>query len=359
MLDRGIDYHVSCPVVDLITSDGDVVGVTVKPEGEAVRSVYAGSVLLNTGGFDWNETFAHRYLPGPEAHPQTPPSNTGDGHAMAMGVGAGTALMDKAVWHPSIHIPGDEHDEGEPLYRMFNLELSKPHCVVVNSAGQRFSTEAAYYALADAWARIDTLSQTYPNVPSWFICDSQYREKYGLPGVRAGQPVPAWIHQSDDVRSLAKDLGVNPDGLADEIRTFNHDATTGTDTRFDRGSNAYERYWGDPQYEGPNPTMGPLAVGPYYGFPLHLAHAGTRGGAVTSPDGQVLRPDGTPIVGLYASGNTAANVLFGAGYASGSAVGSSLVFGYLAAQHVIDRVRAGTVRAASPAPSGTRRAPAT
>jgi succinate dehydrogenase/fumarate reductase flavoprotein subunit/carbon monoxide dehydrogenase subunit G len=336
ILERGIEYHVSTPMVGLLRDGDKVVGLEVEPDGQPRRKIYAYAVLLNTGGFDWNDELARRYLPGPVAHPQTPPSNTGDGHIAAMKVGAGTALMDKAVWHPSIQIPGDTHDEGAPLYRMFNMELSKPHAVVVNSAGKRFSTEAAYYALADAWAHIDTLSRTYPNIPSFLICDEQYKSKYGFPGMREGDPAPSWICSAPTLPGLAKLLGIDGDALVAQVERYNADCVTGVDTEFARGENAYERYWGDPAHDGPNPTMGPIEKAPFYGFETHLAHAGTRGGVLISVHGQVLQPDGTPIPGLYASGNTAANQLFGAGYASGSAVGSSLVFGYLAGRHVIE-----------------------
>jgi 3-oxosteroid 1-dehydrogenase len=83
--------------------------------------------------------------------------------------------------------------------------------------------------------------------------------------------------------------------------------------------------------------MGTVERPPFYAVQVHPSHAGTRGGVVISPEGQVLRPDGSPIEGLFACGNTAANLLFGAGYGSGSAVGSSMIFGYLAARHLADR----------------------
>jgi succinate dehydrogenase/fumarate reductase flavoprotein subunit/carbon monoxide dehydrogenase subunit G len=348
VLERGIEYHLSTPVAGLLRSGGDVVGIRVESEG-ATENVTAGAVLLNTGGFDWNESWSRRYLPGPIAHPQTPPSNTGDGHVMAMGAGAGTALMDKAVWHPSIQIPGDTHDEGNTLYRMFNLELSKPHCVVVNKNGRRFATEAAYYALSEAWMQVNALNRTYPNVPSYFICDATYREKYGLPGVGNEEETPGWITARPSLEELALALDIDPVPFAEEIATFNRDAETGEDSRFARGATAYERYWGDPTFDGPNPTMGPLEIAPFYAFQVHPSHAGTRGGVTISPQGRVLATDGAPITGLYACGNTAANLLFGAGYASGSAVGSSLVFGYLAAVDVIER-SGGRVASTKPAP---------
>jgi succinate dehydrogenase/fumarate reductase flavoprotein subunit/carbon monoxide dehydrogenase subunit G len=335
VVERGIEFHVSTPVVDLIREDDRVVGVEIAPRGAPKRRLRAEAVLLNTGGFDWNEELAARYLPGPISYPQTPPSNTGDGHLMAFRAGAGTALMDKAVWHPSIRIPGDLHEEGQQLYRMFNMELSKPHSIVVNAAGKRFATEAAYYAVADAWGHIDTLSRTYPNMPSYFICDQQYFAKYGLPGLAVGDDIPAWISVSDTLEGLAEKLEVDPAAFAEQVERYNGYTTDGVDPEFKRGETAYEAYWGDPNHDGPNPTMGAVSEAPFYGFPISFSHAGTRGGVTTSPDGQALRADGSVIEGLYVSGNTAANQLFGAGYGSGSAVGSSLVFGVLAAEHVV------------------------
>ncbi len=335
-LERDIPYTLSSAGRELIIEDGRVVGIEVEDaSGERTEVRARRGVLLNTGGFDWDEELARHYLPGPRVTPQTPPTNTGDGHRMAMGAGAATALLDMALWHPSILIPNDTHATGEPLYRMFNAELSKPHCIVVNKTGARFSSEAAYYALADSWFETDWKTREFLNLPSYFIADHRYTEKYGMPGVREGEPVPDWITEADTIGELADKLGVDRAGLEAEVATYNRDCEDGVDTRFNRGSMAYERYWGDPDHDGPNPTMGSIVEAPFHAFPLHLTHAGTRGGVMISPAAEVLRAGGGAIPGLYACGNTAANLLFGAGYGSGSAVGSSMVFGFLAAEHMI------------------------
>ncbi|HEY1529851.1 MAG TPA: FAD-binding protein [Galbitalea sp.] len=336
VLERGIPYSVGSPLRGLTARGGRVSGVLIAgPEGPRRIRVRRG-VLLNTGGFDWNRELARRYLPGAEAHPQTPPSNTGDGLSMAMAAGAATALMDKALLHPALRIPGDTHD-GEQLYRMFNAELSKPHGIVVDRTGRRFASEAAYFDLSEAWNRVDHRFRTHPHVPSYLVFDDVYRERYGLPCVRPGESVPEWMPHSDSLEGLAEQIDVDPVGLVSEVADYNRACADGTDPRFDRGASAYERYWGDPDHESPNPTMGTVERPPFYAVQVHPSHAGTRGGVVISPEGQVLRPDGSPIEGLFACGNTAANLLFGAGYGSGSAVGSSMIFGYLAARHLADR----------------------
>jgi 3-oxosteroid 1-dehydrogenase len=335
VLEREIPYYVDTAVRSLITDNGTVLGIVVEgPDGQPRRILAERGVLLNTGGFDWDTALSRRYLPGPPVFAQTPPSNTGDGLRMAMGLGAATALMDKALWHPAIMIPGDVHDTGEQLYRMFNAELSKPHSVVVNRSGHRFVSEAAYYAMADAWFEIDWRDREYANLPSYFVADEQYRRKYGMPGVRDGEPVPDWITQAGSLEALAGALGIDPAGLTEEVARYNADCLAGSDSRFRRGEMAYERYWGDPDHDGPNPTMGPVTEPPFHAFPLYLTHAGTRGGVLIDRSARVQSVEGKVIPGLYACGNTAANLLFGAGYGSGSAVGSSMVFGYLAAQNV-------------------------
>ena len=337
VLERGIEYHVSTSVCGLLVEHNRVVGIRFeRKDGSSGELRASRGVLLNTGGFDWNDTMARRHLPGPKTWPQTPPSNTGDGHALAAGLGAAVALMDKAVLHPAIHIPGEEHD-GKPLYRMFNAELSKPHSVLVNNKGHRFVSETAYFAVSDSWNQVDPRYRTYTNVPSYLIVDSQYRRKYGLPGVHPGAPMPNWMPHANTLADLAGLLGVDALGLENEIAIFNRDCDSGVDTRFDRGASAYERFWGDADHDGQNPTMGSLAEPPFFAVQVHPSHAGTRGGVLTSPNAEVLRMDGSVIEGLFACGNTAANLLFGAGYGSGSAVGSSMVFGYLAAEFMARR----------------------
>jgi 3-oxosteroid 1-dehydrogenase len=334
VLQRGISYHVSTPVTRLIFERGGVPGVLVRHSDgreEEIRARYG--VLLNTGGFDWNDEMAKRYLPGPKTFPQTPPGNTGDGHVMAMGLGAAVALMDKAVLHPAIRIPLEQHD-GKPLYRMFNAELAKPHSMLVNVMGKRFASETAYFGICDGWNDVDQRLRGYPNVPSYMILDDQYRESYGLPRLPTDAIVPAWIVEADSLGELAAKLKIDVQGLHNEIATYNRDCANGIDTRFGRGKSEYERYWGDPG-QHPNPTMGTISRAPFYGFEVHPSHAGTRGGVVITPDAQVKRTDGSIIQGLYACGNTAANLLFGAGYGSGASVGSSMVFGFHAAKHAI------------------------
>jgi 3-oxosteroid 1-dehydrogenase len=58
---------------------------------------------------------------------------------------------------------------------------------------------------------------------------------------------------------------------------------------------------------------------------------GTKGGLRTDEGARVLREDGTPIAGLYATGNASASVM-GHSYAgAGATIGPAMTFGYIAA----------------------------
>jgi succinate dehydrogenase/fumarate reductase flavoprotein subunit len=329
-LERGLPYALNTPVVDLVTEAGRVSGVVAEIDGRRQTIRARRGVLLNTGGFEWNAEMNSRHLPVPEVHAFTPPVNSGDGHIMGMRIGAATALMDQSQWDPTIRIPGETHD-GEPLYTMFLEPLSRPHSMVVNRAGRRFANESSHFCFTDEWMRYDSRTRQYMNLHAYMIADSQYRRKYGLPKVPADGPVPPWIAAADTLEELASRIDVDGAALARQVAEFNSYAKTGEDAQFARGSDPYDRYWGDPQHM-PNPVLGDLSEPPFYALQLHLGTAGNRGGLVIDTRGRVVSVTGTPIAGLYACGHTAADLVFGGGYNSGTAIGSAMAFGHLAAK---------------------------
>lgn len=332
-LERELPYALNTPVVELLEENGRVSAVVVETEGGQKTIRARRGVLLNTGGFEWNAEMNTRYLPVPNVHGFTPPVNTGDGHVMGMRLGAATALMDQAQWDPTIQIPGETHD-GEPLYLMFLEPLSRPHSMVVNKAGRRFANESSHFCFTDDWLRYDSRTRQYMNFPAYFVLDNQYLSKYGLPKSAPGDPVPSWIIQANSLEELATKVGIDPAGLAEQAAQFNGFARTGVDQQFDRGSDEYDRYWGDPQHE-PSPVLGDLSEPPFYALELHLGSAGNRGGLVIDGHGRVKSVTGSRIEGLYACGHTAADLVFGGGYNSGTAIGSAMAFGRLAAQDAI------------------------
>jgi 3-oxosteroid 1-dehydrogenase len=91
----------------------------------------------------------------------------------------------------------------------------------------------------------------------------------------------------------------------------------------------------------PNPTMYPFSeTGPYYAVTLGASCLGTKGGPRINTKSQIVRPDGTPIPGLYGAGNCIASPAGAAYWGGGSTLGPALTHGYLAGKHVTtERVR--------------------
>jgi predicted oxidoreductase len=89
--------------------------------------------------------------------------------------------------------------------------------------------------------------------------------------------------------------------------------------------------------------MAPLADhGPYYSALLVAGTLDTKGGPRVDRHGRVLRPDGQPIVGLYAVGNCAGSPTGVAYWGAGGTLGPMVTYAWLAGRHAAtaDRVSA-------------------
>ncbi len=185
------------------------------------------------------------------------------------------------------------------------------------------------------------------NLPCWMIIDQRYRNRYVFAGVPPRRPFPGrWykagvIQRATTVGELATKIGVDAATLERTVERFNGFAKTGKDEQYGRGDSGYDRYYGDPTVK-PNPCLSPIDQGPFYAVVMVPGDLGTKGGVRTDVRARVLRADGSVIDGLYAAGNVSAPVM-GHTYAGpGATIGPAITFGYLAAQDIAERARAGS-----------------
>ena len=129
-------------------------------------------------------------------------------------------------------------------------------------------------------------------------------------------------------------MDVDPAGLQATVDKVAKYSETGIDEDFGSGGNAYDRYYGDPSIE-PNPCLAPLAKAPFYAFPVYPGDIGTKGGIDVDVNAQAIDKKGTPIAGLYATGNTASSVMGRTYPGAGSTLGPAMTFGYVAARHAM------------------------
>jgi 3-oxosteroid 1-dehydrogenase len=129
-------------------------------------------------------------------------------------------------------------------------------------------------------------------------------------------------------------MGVPAHALRATIDRFNAYAAKGEDPDFDRGAAAYDKMYGDPTVS-PNPSLAPIAQGPFYAMPIYPGDIGTNGGLRTDEKARVISRDGRPIPGLYAIGNNAASAMGESYPGAGVTIGPALTFGYLAARDAL------------------------
>ena len=300
-------------------------GVAVELEQhDGVTRIAARSVVLATGGFDWDRKLRTRLHPRAQRASGAPPSNTGDGLRIAERAGARTDNLSEGWWMPMTAIPGETLG-GEQFYRSLIRERGLPRQIVVNAAGRRFVDEAlAYNEIGKALnAQAGAVHMVF---------DAGYRARYPLPGLGREGPVPDWVAQGASLAELAARIDVDPAALEHTVHRWNEGCAAGTDPDFGRGEDAYERFCGDPAAR-PNRSLGPIDEAPYFAVEVLAGTIGTKGGPVTDTDGVVLARDGNPIPGLYAVGNTAAFWTADGYPGPGATLAVAMTMGYRAGLH--------------------------
>ena len=327
-LRASVPIRLETAMTGLIERDGAVVGITVSgPDGEHRIGARRG-VLLDTGGFSHNRAMRESYQPKPAsvAWTQSNPGDTGEAITMAQALGADVDLMDQAWWTPGSLLP-------DGRYGGFHVpgESGKPHIIIVDRAGRRIGDESGAY--------MEFGQRMYARgaVPAFAIIESRALRHYSWGPIMVGTAIEphiaaGYLKRADTLEDLARQCGVDPAGLVDEVRRFNGFAASGVDADFQRGSSAFGRHMGDPTNK-PNPSLGAIEQGPFYAVTIWPMDVGTSGGLVTDEHARVLRTDGTPIAGLYATGNTTAPVVGACYPGAGASIGGAIAFGYVAAQH--------------------------
>lgn len=248
-------------------------------------------------------------------------------------LGAAVAQMDEMVGNPAALPPAMPGD-----IALVVSEIAKPHSLVVDQSGERYTNEAQSYMAfcQDMLAR----HSFAPAVPSWLIFDSQYMAKYMIAGTLPGSRKPqdwygsGWLKKAASMTELAEKLGISAEQLVATIERFNGFCRTGKDLDFNRGGKAFDRFLGD-RTHWPSPSLGAVVKPPFYAYPFYPGDVGTYGGVVTDSHARVVREDGSPIPGLYATGTTTASVMGRAYPGAGCSIGPSFTWGFVAAIHAV------------------------
>ncbi|MET4429405.1 FAD-binding protein [Mycolicibacterium sp. 624] len=301
--DLGVTIRYETGATNLIVDDSAVCGVRWKHFTET-GSIRAKSVVIAAGGFAMNADMVAKYTPalGQERrtkhHGLVAPYILGnpndDGLGIRLGVSAGGVaknldqlFITAAAYPPEILLTG----------------------LIVNKEGRRFVAEDSYHSRTSAFV----LEQ--PDQSAYLIVDEAHMQMPEMPLIKF---IDGW----ETVAEMAAALGIPEGNLVETLQRYNENAARGEDPDFHKQPEHLAA-----QDKGPWAAFDlSLGVAMYSGF--------TMGGLRVSIDGEVLRPDGSAVSGLYAAGACAANIAAdGKGYASGTQLGEGSFFGRRAGRH--------------------------
>lgn len=330
-IDAGVDLYEATPVEGLVTADGKVTGVRATLKGVSTEIAANKGVILASGGFSANAEMRKAYLPFAQQHVSILPyENTGDGIVSAQSAGAvmGAENHVNAVWAV---VSKRTRDDGYIERYAHLIDMSKPGCIAVNKAGERFGNEASVHF-------VEVMHATGA-VPAHIIANAKFVKKYGmglvLPGGGKLKEMVAcgYMKTATTLAELAAQIGVDASGLEATAAKVNADAATGKDTQFGKGDSRIDIEIGDPKHT-PNACFGPLGDGPYYAIEIFPGDGSTTVGLKIDDKCRVIGHDGAPIAGLYAAGLDANSIWQGKSPAHGCNVGPAMVTGYIAGKSV-------------------------
>ncbi len=338
-LDRGIAMHTGVSVEELISDDGRIIGLRAIRDGAEIFIKANKGVVLAVSSFERSKVFARTLGQQLDAESVIMPEVDGAHLRLAGKHGARVARVPD-VTMLGFHIPGEELQEGVPLWRNAMAFAGLPHSIIVNRAGMRFGDEAFYRSMYLAVDRIDGRTQSHPNFPAWLVIDAQAREKYPLASIMPGGDLPESVGiKAGSIAELAVIAGIDAAGLETTIAAFNGYCAANDDKEFGRGTSLWGVCMTGDRSHMPNPNLGPLTTPPYFAVKLsRLAGSGiSSAGVVVDEHCRALGWDGQIIPGLYLAGNSVARLDNGAVMQSGMSNARGLTHGYLAGLHAAGR----------------------
>jgi fumarate reductase flavoprotein subunit len=277
--------------------------VVETPDG-AREEIDTPAVLLATNGYGADPDLVARHCPE-IADAVYHGSETSRGDALRIGgaLGADAAFLDAYQGHAAL---------AQKSATLVGWATVMHGGVLLDLTGRRFGDETTGYSEYAA------VLAGRPEATGWLVFDRRVHDAC-LPFTDFRQSVESGaLVWADDAEALAKATGLPSGEVADELAAL---ARGGGADRFGRTD-----------FEAPlEPPYAAVRVVPA------LFH--TQGGLVVDGAARVLRPGGSPIPGLYASGGAAAGISgHGAsGYLAGNGLLPALGLAFLAADHVVSR----------------------
>ena len=311
----GVEVRCGVAAQSLLTDGSRVIGVEGTDASGRQERIHAGATVLATGDYSASPAMVEKYISADAAKAiPANPASTGDGHRMALALGA-RILNGQVAWlanrfplprQPSLvqslpplrfvgrlmRIAYERLPEAivRPFAIAFITSILQPSqaiyeagAILVNCEGLRFGDETADLTLATA---------DQPGGSAFIIFDRRIVERFSRwPHFVSTAPGPGYAyaqdyrryrrdlwHQGNSIDELARSLGVPEDALRGTVSEYNETVARG--------------------------ERGPLSEAPFCALgPLNAVLAFTDGGLAIDSDLRVLDREDKPIAGLYAAGS--------------------------------------------------------
>ncbi len=340
---RKVPIHYGVSARELILDDsGAVVGVRAERGAHRVTYRARRAVIIASGGYEYNARMRKAFLDGPGLEGWAfygSPANTGDGIRMAMRVGAALSRVGSIAGRVICAVPERRHGL---RIGMNTSGVGKPNEIVVDNHGRRYASERritkdpSRYIFYKEALQFDTVTLSYPRIPSWMVFDSVMMRRGPVVSVAAAA-YNGIDWGEDNLNALRKGYiltGDTLEALAQRIREHsdNRDQMdTAALTHAVETWNGYCAACHDPDFEREVGTMGPVSEPPFFAIPLYPGGPNTKGGLRADAQRRVLDWDDRPISRLYAVGEICS--VFQFVYQGGGNLAEGITFGRIAGRN--------------------------
>ncbi len=317
---NNIDVWFDSPGKQLIQDPetGIIHGVLIEVEGQPKYVRAKNGVILATGGYENNPQMFQNFAREQKAYAKGSKYNTGDGIIMGMDVKANMVNMaenngpDPNVINPEtgnafgFHFLGNvDSDWGGPAFTRHNA-------ILVGADGKRFMNET-YRPLHGRIPFHNDYTHVVMPDPAFLVFDENARLASPVYGSWSKGMVDeinsGMVKKADTIEELAKIMGIDPKGLAEQIALFNQYSKDGADLQFGRRPDLIK----------------PLDKGPFYAVQVQPTFTNTHGGPEHDETGAILDREGKRIPHLYGAGELGS--IFSHKYNGTGNIGEALFFG--------------------------------